>query len=596
MARIVVTLKDAGATITEERKFTTSAKATITMRKAFDFEPQFARFKQDQASKTSANARLDFHQSLDKEARQLDNTYVVVLADDSRLEQVLKELKAQADVLDAREDLLNQLYFTPNDPMYSQLWAMPKIKAHQAWDLGQGNGVVVAVCDTGVDPTHPDLVGNLWNDGTGNFGWDFSGNVVSVTPVPDADARDYHGHGTHVAGTIAAVGNNATGVIGVAPKARIMSVKVFPNAYNTVCANAIRFAADRGARVVNCSWGPPTTAPVPEDPTLRAAIDYALSRGCYCVFAAGNNSIDCSTQFPANYPRAISVASTDSADSRSSFSNWGGAVDIAAPGSNILSTKMGGGYHQLSGTSMAAPHVTGAVALLLEKAPQLSFDNVRYFLRRSADSIATDRPLGGLRLNCYRLIAPAIQTYKRQCLVQAGSVRWALHSSGKLALIRWTGTAWSQTLVSVWGSPVRVGSLLDMGGGRVAGVNQVGNVVNTYGTASSPSYAPLDCTFGIVAGTVRYSPARSAFFAVNVFHDFVFIKWVGSQWVMDVIPAWAGPIVPHTVELCDGDSQLMAMNVGGQVCHLWPDPAGQLLCDGSRASFGIISPTSGLMS
>lgn len=581
MSRINVIFKQPDPAAAAVIQLETPSKSKLMLQKTFDFQSNFATFSQGASAKSvGPNAQEAFYKSLTPEEQQLQRTYNLVLGSNDDLGKTLAYLRSLPNVEDAREDLLNVLYFTPNDPLLSSLWAMPKISAPNAWNISQGDGIVVAVCDTGIDPTHPDIAANLWNNGSGQYGYDFSDN--------DPNPADYHGHGTHVAGTIAALGNNATGVIGVAFKARVMAVKIFPNAYMSVCANAIKYAADHGAKLVNCSWGPATTSPTPVDPTLKAAIDYAYNKGCYCIFAAGNNHIDAATQFPANDAKVITVGSTNSADGISAFSNFGTPVDIAAPGENILSLKMGGGYIAMSGTSMATPHVVGASALLLSLAPSLSFENLRYFLRKSGDPITTPQYIGGVRLNCLKLIAPAIQTYKRQTNVNTPLCRWALQTNGRIARLTWNGTTWVQGTISPWGGAVLPGSMIAFENSRLAAVNVAGNIVNTYGSSIAPSYAPIFESFGIVPGTLRYSTVRQAFFALNVFNDFVYMKWNGSRWIMDVIPNWAGPIGASSVELTTSGDQISGITLSGTMCHTWGDPSGMVLSDGSKISFATL--------
>jgi thermitase len=586
MKRINVILKATKVAFTPTTTLELETREKILLTRVFDFEPALATYVSAHRKLDLVAASAEFYKTLSVQEQQMVRTYNLVVPNDADFEKTLTALRKSAAVEDAREDVLQALYFTPNDALLNNLWAMPKIKALNAWDISRGQEVVVAVCDTGIDGSHADIAGNLWNDGSNNFGYDFSDN--------DTNPKDYHGHGTHVAGTIAALGNNNTGVIGVAFNAKVMSVKIFPNAYYSVCAQAIRYAADHGARVINCSWGPATTAPVAADPTLKVAIDYAFSKNCFCVFAAGNNNIDCSTQFPANYDKVITVASTNTTDAKSSFSNFGAVVDIAAPGENILSLKMGGGYVNMSGTSMAAPHVTGAVALLLALAPGLSFANIRYFLQKSGDPINTPQNISGKRLNLHRLVAPAIQTYKRQTTVDTTSGRFALHSSGSLSHIVWTGSTWVQNTVNVWGGAIQPGSMINMGYGRVAAINKQGNMVNTYGSATAPSFAPIGNTFGLVPGTLRYAAVREAYFAVNVFNDIAYMRWVGNSWQMDIVPNSSGPIVSSSVELSIGSDQLVAIAASGAMVHTWSDPNGTLLADGTRASFSPL-PTSNLI-
>lgn len=205
----------------------------------------------------------------------------------------------------------------------------------------------VAILDTGVQLNHPDLRGKVLQ------GYDFVNR--------DYSPNDGNGHGTHVAGIAAAVTNNYTGMAGIAPRASILPVRVLGNDGSGSLqdvANGIVYAANQGAQVINLSLGSPASSS-----TLQNAIQYAWNRGAVIVAAAGNDNSR-TPNYPANYPNVIAVASTDRYDSRSSFSNYGSWVEVAAPGQSILSTYPGSCYAYLSGTSMAAPHVAGLAALL----------------------------------------------------------------------------------------------------------------------------------------------------------------------------------------------------------------------------------------
>jgi len=236
--------------------------------------------------------------------------------------------------------------------VYPDLWGLQKIQAIEAYnvfdtngnsifDEGEtqpGEGVVVAVIDTGVDYNHEDIGDNILRDPQTNeiIGYDFSGDNRVREPeetVPDDDPMDYQGHGTHCAGTIAAIGNNAVGIIGVAPKAKIMPVKIFPNAFDSVIVEGLYFAADNKADVLSNSWGP--TAPRPSDPVLEDAVEYAYNRepkGCVIVFSAGNNNDDVKYYSPANHEDIIAVAASDPYDEKCQFSNYGDTIDVIAPG------------------------------------------------------------------------------------------------------------------------------------------------------------------------------------------------------------------------------------------------------------------------
>jgi subtilisin family serine protease len=229
------------------------------------------------------------------------------------------------DVVDPNEPL--EFLLTPNDPMYPQMWGHKKIGTDAAWNVATGTGVIVAVVDTGILCTHPDLAGRCV------AGYDFANN--------DSDPTDGHSHGTHVAGTIAAAGNNGQGVIGIAFGSMLMPIKSLADngggPYSAV-ASGIVWAVDHGAKVINMSFGGSA-----DSNTLREAIDYAWNKGAVLVCAAGNSG-SAVPMYPAAYPNCISTAATTPQDTRTTFSNYGDAVDVAAPGTGILSTVLGGQY------------------------------------------------------------------------------------------------------------------------------------------------------------------------------------------------------------------------------------------------------------
>lgn len=248
---------------------------------------------------------------------------------------------------------------TPNDPSWSSSWGVAGINAPSIWPFTQGEGVKVAVIDTGVDASHPDLAGRVLP----------GADLVN----DDGDAGDDHGHGTHVAGTIAALVNNGLDVGGVAPQAKIIPIKVLNasgQGYNADIANGVLEAADRGAKIINLSLGGTDNSE-----TLRRAIADVQARGVVVIAAAGNDGV--STPFyPAANEGVIAVAAVDQARRKADFSNHGDYIDIAAPGVAIGSTKKGGGVASMSGTSMASPHVAGAAALLMAQYPNLKAGHV----------------------------------------------------------------------------------------------------------------------------------------------------------------------------------------------------------------------------
>jgi thermitase len=295
-------------------------------------------------------------------------------------EALAARLRQRPDVETAEVDRPVRIAFTPNDPYYGPYqWNLPKIRAPQAWDVVTGTTqVVIAIVDTGVDYTHPDLASSrLW------LGWDFANS--------DNNPMDDEGHGTHVAGIAGANTNNNRGVAGVCWGCGLLAVKVLDasgGGYDSWVADGIRYAADWGASsgkrtVINLSLGSPYPSSV-----LADAVAYAQGKGALIVAAAGNNGLN-QLFYPAAYPGVIGVAATDSSDQRASFSNSGSHVDIAAPGVDILSTLNGGAYAWADGTSMAAPHVAGVAGLVWSARPALTASQVCGALLRTAVDLGT---------------------------------------------------------------------------------------------------------------------------------------------------------------------------------------------------------------
>lgn len=335
---------------------------------------------------------------------------------------------------------------TPNDGSYSTQWhynntgqsggtADADIDLPEAWEVETGNSnVIVAIQDQGVDYSHVDLSGNMWvNNGeiAGNgvdddnngyvddyYGYNFGDNQGAIAPGE---------HGTHVGGTVAAETNNGTGVAGIAggwgnnDGVRLMSVQVFGDVSQGGFDEGFIYSADMGAHISQNSWGGGG-----ESQSINDAIDYFIAnggsagspmQGGVVIFAAGNSNTSTGTStWPAQYSSAIAVASTDDNDVRSSFSNYGTWVDIAAPGSDVYSCKPGNSYQYMSGTSMACPHVSGVAALIVSHyAGNITPAEVRNRLETYVDDIYANNSsytgqLGSGRLNAYAAVtgtAPA---------------------------------------------------------------------------------------------------------------------------------------------------------------------------------------------
>jgi thermitase len=300
----------------------------------------------------------------------------------------------------------NYLVFTCNDPLSSQQWGLTRIQAAQAWAIATPQRTVyLAIIDTGVDATHPDLAQRVRRYSNGTvYGYN--------TQLNNANTHDFHGHGTHCAGIAAAHTGNGVGIAGVASTApvQIMPVKVLNDqgiGTMTDVARGIIWAADNGAHVLSLSLGGNAGTQ-----QLADAVNYAWNRGCVVVAAAGNNGSN-APFYPAAYENALAVAASDPNDRLTDFSQYGTWVDIAAPGSSILSTVPGNRYEAWSGTSMACPHVAGAAALIWSCVPSLTNQQLRLALENNADPV---QPywFGGIgegkgRLNLYRALQAALQ-------------------------------------------------------------------------------------------------------------------------------------------------------------------------------------------
>ncbi|XEC96834.1 S8 family peptidase [Paenibacillus tarimensis] len=257
----------------------------------------------------------------------------------------------------------------PNDALYSDYqWNLPVIETDVGWNVSKGDDeVIVAVLDTGVQTDHPDLVGQLVE----------GENIVAAEDQPKDDV----GHGTHVAGIIAAAVNNGEGVAGMSWYNKIMPIKVLDGSGEGTTysvAQGIIWATDHGAKVINMSLGNYASAEF-----LHDALKYAYDHDVVLIAASGNDNTD-QPGYPAAYPEVLAVAATDRNGEKAAFSNYGDYIDVAAPGASIASTYTGNQYAALSGTSMACPHVSALAALIRSKNPQLTNEEVMDIIRNTA--------------------------------------------------------------------------------------------------------------------------------------------------------------------------------------------------------------------
>ncbi|MFA6233745.1 MAG: S8 family peptidase [Bacteroidota bacterium] len=361
--------------------------------------------------------------------------------------EVARAFSALPDVEYAEPEIVQHLFYTPDDPRYSEQYQHTLIEAEKAWDITTGDStVVIGIVDSGVLWNHEDLFENIWvnpiedidhdgrytpadidsidNDGNGYIddviGIDFVGSSAlnggtyydgDPTPTPQG-----HFHGTHVAGIAAARGNNGKGVAGVAMHCRIMSVKCAPDVYTPSILrgyDGIVYAADNGADVINCSWGGGGYLE-----SQKERIDYAISKGAVVVVAAGNDGSE-RVSTPGAYPNVLCVANTDESDKVNSSSTYGPWVDVSAPGTQILSSVITSpsSYQSYTGTSMASPVVAGLAALVKSQHPAYTPEQIFEQIRVSADPIDDlqsaryKKKIGKGRINAFRALtvrSPAV--------------------------------------------------------------------------------------------------------------------------------------------------------------------------------------------
>jgi len=305
---------------------------------------------------------------------------------------IARRLERNPTVVYAEPNYLLSIDATPNDPLFADEYGLNNtgqtggtsdadIDAPEAWDAAglagfpNSGGVKIGIVDTGVDRTHPDLQGKVAGCATS-----YNSGVAVINGVCDDD----NGHGTHVAGTITANTNNGVGVAGVAFNSPIVSCKALATpvgiGLTSDIANCLNWTANQGVKVISMSLGGG------ESDTLKTAVQNASNKGILLVAAAGNDG-DATLNYPAAYPEVVSVAATDHNDQRASFSNANADVEIAAPGENILSSYAGGLYMELSGTSMATPHVSGVAGVVFSQTPSASAATVRSRLTSTADDL-----------------------------------------------------------------------------------------------------------------------------------------------------------------------------------------------------------------
>jgi len=351
------------------------------------------------------------------------SVYKCTISGDKAVHTAVAECNADPNIEYAEPNYIYRTFKTPDDPRFSDLWNLTMISAPEAWDLQTGDRAnIVGVIDTGIDLDNEDLEANIWknpgesgdgkesngiDDDSNGFvddyrGWDF----INDDNNPDDD----NNHGTHVSGTLGAVGDNGIGIVGVNWEVSIMALKFLDaNGSGSLddALGAILYATNNGAKVLSNSWGGGGFSKSLED-----AIQFANDNGVLFIAAAGNAGTDndSSPSYPASYEveNVIAVANNTSSDRLSNRSNFGkNSVDLSAPGTDILSTVRNNGYQRFSGTSMATPHVSGAAALIWAQYPGISSNQVKIRLLGSVDRkpAYTGKVATGGRLNVHKALS-----------------------------------------------------------------------------------------------------------------------------------------------------------------------------------------------
>jgi serine protease len=382
----------------------------------------------------------------------LTRLFKITFPEGTPLQEIIDELNKEPDVEYAERIPLNFRERIPNDSLYSEQQHLPQIRAEEAWNIHKGEDgppVIIGVVDDAIDWRHPDLVQNVWqnlgedanhngkvlveingkmefdpgdinnldDDGNGYIddfiGWDFYNSSFSQDndPAPETESAD---HGTHVAGLAAGVTNNRTGISSIAWNVQFIPCKHDDDGENPIGGDlyqGILYVVNQNADVINMSWGGTTISQANQD-----VIDYAWSKGAIPVSTAGNDNWEL-PHYPSDYSHVISVAAVSSEDRKASYSNYGLAVDICAPGGEywvdqaILSTVPGGKYARFQGTSMAAPIVSGLLALIKSANPAWNQEQIITQLLATSDSIDDENPdrfhdkLGYGRIDAYRALS-----------------------------------------------------------------------------------------------------------------------------------------------------------------------------------------------
>ena len=525
----------------------------------------------------------------------LTRIYRLRLAPNADVLRAVNELRADPSVAYAEPDYLAHVIATPNDPEFANQWGLTKINAPAAWDTTTGsNDVVIAVVDAGIDSTHPDLSGQLWtnpgeiagngidDDSDGYVddirGWNIVGN--------NADLSDNTGHGTQVAGVIAAATNNSAGIAGVCWNCRLMIVKVMQTGgvanYSDI-ATGVLYAAQKGAKVINLSLGGNS-----DSATLKAAIASASSTAVI-VGGAGNDNSSAAF-YPAAYDDyVLAVAGTTDTDAKVASSNYGTWVGVSAPGVAIRTTFNGGTYADSSGTSMAAPFAAGLAGLIRSQNPTWSANLTRAQIVNTTDNIDSANPgyagkLGSGRINAQKAVTTAATPLFRYVSYAANGTTNAPLKAGATSTIvvtlrnDWKDVAAVAATLTTTSSDV---TITDASGswGAIASGQSVANSSNTFQVSVPAGKYGLTIPFTLnivadgVNSTVTFS-AKTESATVTVGGTLTTQTWTNDHTYVVVNNVGVG--AGHILTIQPGTTVLFAGNYSFSV-------AGTLIADGSAA-------------
>ncbi len=344
----------------------------------------------------------------------LDRVFEIQFSSKSGVERVINEALENPLVEYAEPSYIYYTSYVPNDPFYTSFQNyLRQVKADQAWDvIRNSSGVIIGIVDSGSDLDHIDLKANTLFPGKDLVGRSFSNMQEDNDPDVKSDSTD---HGVRVSGMASAVSDNGLGISSVSNNAKLLIVKVGSDDNSKAIYRGyegIKYAADNGAQIINCSWGGPGGGAYGQD-----IINYALAKGCLVIAAAGNDNT-LSPEFPAKYAGVMAVASVDNLDRKSSFSNYGPHVSISAPG-EVFTTANGNRYVTVRGTSFSAPLVASAAALVKSRFPGFDMTQVKEQLRVTSDNIDANIPgftglMGKGRLNVFRAVTESSPSIRYQ--------------------------------------------------------------------------------------------------------------------------------------------------------------------------------------